>query len=81
NQITKEIYFLNATSLSINEFNSNQYVNLIMLGFAIPTGKLPFIELEYYEEVIKEWLRDPDINIKALNLGLKEGEKSILNRK
>ncbi|MFX0081417.1 MAG: 2-oxoacid:acceptor oxidoreductase family protein [Candidatus Hodarchaeota archaeon] len=81
NQITKEIYFLNATSLSIKQFNSNQYVNLIMLGFAIPTGKLPFIDLEYYEEVIKEWLRDPDINIKALQLGLKEGEKSISNRK
>jgi indolepyruvate ferredoxin oxidoreductase beta subunit len=77
NQITKEIYFLNATSLSINEFNSNQYVNLIMLGFAIPTGKLPFIDLEYYEEVIKEWLRDPDINIKALHLGIEKGKEII----
>jgi indolepyruvate ferredoxin oxidoreductase beta subunit len=77
NQITKEIYFLNATSLSIKQFNSNQYVNLIMLGFAIPTGKLPFIDLEYYEEVIKEWLREPDSNIKALHLGLEEGFKII----
>jgi len=48
-----------------------------MLGFAIPTGKIPFIEIEHYEEVIKEWLRDPDRNIRALHLGLKEGKKII----
>ena len=46
-----------------------------MLGFAITTGKLPFIEIEHYEEVIKEWLRDPELNIKALHLGIKQGEK------
>jgi hypothetical protein len=48
-----------------------------MLGFAIATGKIPFIGIEYYEEVIKEWLRDPDINIEALHLGLEEGKKLI----
>ena len=48
-----------------------------MLGFAIPTGKIPFIDIEYYEEVIKEWLRDPDDNIKALHLGLEKGKKII----
>jgi indolepyruvate ferredoxin oxidoreductase beta subunit len=74
---SNEVYFINATELSLNSFNSNQQVNLIMLGFAIATGKLPFIETKHYEEVIKEWLRDPDKNIKALNLGLKEGEKII----
>ena len=52
-------------------------MNLIMLGFAIPTLKVPFIEIEHYEEVIKEWLEDPDKNIKALNLGLQEGRKVI----
>ncbi|MFW9881635.1 MAG: 2-oxoacid:acceptor oxidoreductase family protein [Candidatus Thorarchaeota archaeon] len=72
-----EVYFLNATKLSIDTFNSNQQVNLIMLGFALTTGKLPFIEVEHYEEVIKEWLRDPDSNIKALHLGLEEGVKII----
>jgi Pyruvate/2-oxoacid:ferredoxin oxidoreductase gamma subunit len=75
---SNEVYFLNATDLSLEKFNSNQQVNLIMLGFAIPTGKLPFIEIEHYEEVIKEWLRDPDINIKALYLGLDEYKKVIL---
>ena len=65
NGYSQEVYFMNATKLSLDEFNSNQQVNLIMLGFALATNKIPFIEIEYYEEVIKEWLRDPDKNIKA----------------
>ena len=68
-----EVYFLNATELSLEYYNSNQQVNLIMLGFAIPTGKLPFIEIEHYEEVIKEWLRDSEENIRALHLGIEKG--------
>ena len=79
NGYSNEVYFLNATELSIEEFNRNQLVNLIMLGFAIPTGKLPFIEVEHYVEVIKEWLRDPDDNIKALHLGLEKGKEIIKN--
>ncbi len=78
-QYTKKVYFMNATELSLNNFNSNQYVNIIMLGFALITEKLPFIELEYYEEVIKEWLREPDNNIKALHLGLEKGKQIINN--
>ncbi|MHA1282649.1 MAG: 2-oxoacid:acceptor oxidoreductase family protein [Promethearchaeota archaeon] len=77
NHYTNEVYFMNATELSLEKFNSNQYVNLIMLGFAIATDKLPFIEIKNYEEVIYEWLRDPEINIKALHLGLEEGKKII----
>jgi Pyruvate/2-oxoacid:ferredoxin oxidoreductase gamma subunit len=74
---SKEVYFMNATQLSLDHFNQNQQVNLIMLGFAVATGKIPFIEIEHYEEVIKEWLRDPDSNIKALHLGMNEGIKTI----
>ena len=74
---SNEVYFMNATELSLENFNSNQQVNLIMLGFAIPTGKLPFIDIEYYEEVIKEWLRDPDHNIRALHLGIEKGKEMI----
>ena len=48
-----------------------------MLGFAIPRGKLPFIEIEHYEEVIKEQLRDLDENIKALHLELEQAEYLI----
>jgi Pyruvate/2-oxoacid:ferredoxin oxidoreductase gamma subunit len=50
-----------------------------MLGFAINTGKIPFIEIEHYEEVIKEWLRDVDLNIKALHLGIEKGKEIIIN--
>ena len=77
NGYSNEAYFLNATEISLKYFNQNQQVSLILLGFAIPTEKIPFIEIEYYEEVIKEWLRDPDLNIKALHLGLEKGEKAI----
>ncbi|MHA1291352.1 MAG: 2-oxoacid:acceptor oxidoreductase family protein [Promethearchaeota archaeon] len=80
NWYSNEVYFMNATDIALKEFNQNQQVNLIMLGFAINTGKLPFIEIQHYEEVIKEWLRDPDINIKALHIGLNEGAK-IINKK
>jgi len=77
---TDKIYHMNATELSLENFNQNLQVNIIMLGFAIPTGRIPFIEIEYYEEVIKELLPDPDSNIKALNLGIEEGVKIIGNK-
>jgi indolepyruvate ferredoxin oxidoreductase beta subunit len=77
NHYTNKVYFLNATELSINKFGENQKMNLIMLGFAIKTGKLPFIEVEHYEEVIKEHLRDVDMNIKALHIGLEKGKELI----
>jgi Pyruvate/2-oxoacid:ferredoxin oxidoreductase gamma subunit len=75
--ISNNVFFLNGTDLSLNYFNSNQYVNIIMLGFAIATGKIPFIEIEHYKEVISDWLREPDVNIKSLHLGYKEGKKII----
>ncbi len=74
---TNETYFLNATELSLKEFGENQKINMIMLGFAINTGKLPFIEIQHYEEVIKEHLRDVDKNIKALHIGHKKGKEII----
>ncbi|MHA2123334.1 MAG: 2-oxoacid:acceptor oxidoreductase family protein, partial [Promethearchaeota archaeon] len=74
---SNDVYFMNATELSLNNFSSNQQVNLIMLGFAITTGKLPFIEIEHYEEVIKEWLRDANSNIKALHLGIEKAREIL----
>ena len=80
NEYSEEVYFLNATELALTHFNQNQQLNIIMLGFAIATGKLPFIEIKHYEEVIREWLRDPEKNIKALHLGIEKG-KDIINKK
>lgn len=74
---SEHIYSMNATQLALDNFNNNQQLNIIMLGFAVSTGKLPFIQIEHYEEVIKEWLRDPDKNIKALHLGIEKGNKII----
>jgi len=74
-EYSNDIHIINATKICLNNFNSNLMVNIFMLGYAIPTGKLPFIDVEHYEEVIKEWLGNPDINIKALNFGIEEGKK------
>ncbi|MHA1669706.1 MAG: 2-oxoacid:acceptor oxidoreductase family protein [Promethearchaeota archaeon] len=74
-EYSNNIHIINATEVCLNRFNSSLMVNIFMLGYAIPTGKLPFIDVEHYEEVIKDWLRDPDINIKALKLGIDEGKK------
>jgi len=76
-QYTNQIFFLDATKLSLSTFNSNKYANIIMLGSAIATRKIPFIQIENYEEVIKERLREPENNLKALHLGLENGRKII----
>ncbi|MBD3195069.1 MAG: hypothetical protein GF317_08450 [Candidatus Lokiarchaeota archaeon] len=72
---SEEIYFINATQLSLDKFDTNQNMNIIMLGVAIATGKLPFIKTEHYEQVIHEWLRDPDNNVQALQLGIENGKQ------
>lgn len=79
NLCTDKVYCMNATRFALENFNQNQQINIIMLGFAIPTGRIPFIEIEHYEEVIKEWLPDADSNIKALHLGFEEGKRIIQN--
>jgi Pyruvate/2-oxoacid:ferredoxin oxidoreductase gamma subunit len=76
---SEEVYFMNATKLSLEKFNQNQQVNIIMLGFAISLNKLPYISIEDYEAVIKEHLQNPAINLKALHLGINEGEKIVMN--
>lgn len=74
-EYSNDVHTINATKICLNNFNSNLMVNIFMLGYSIPTGSLPFIDVEHYEEVIKEWLRDSDTNIKALHLGIDEGKK------
>lgn len=72
---SKDVYFMNATKLSLEKFKQNQQVNIIMLGFAISLNQLPYISIEHYEAVIKEHLRNPEINLKALQLGINVGKK------
>lgn len=73
-----EIYFINATQLALDHFDQNKQLNIVMLGFAIASGKLPFIKVEHYEEVIDEWLRDPELNKQALHIGMEQGNQIIL---
>jgi Pyruvate/2-oxoacid:ferredoxin oxidoreductase gamma subunit len=75
---SEEIYFINATQLALDNFDQNQQLNIIMLGFAIASGKLPFIKVKHYEEVIDEWLRDPEINKQALHIGIEQGNQIIV---
>ncbi|TXT59405.1 MAG: Indolepyruvate oxidoreductase subunit IorB [Promethearchaeota archaeon] len=72
-----DVYFMDATKLSLDHFNQNQQMNLIMLGFAIVLGKIPYIAIKNYEAMIREHLSNPDINIEALDLGIQEGRKLI----
>lgn len=74
-EYSDEVYLMNATKLSLEKFKQNQQVNIIMLGFAIALNKLPYISIEHYETVIKEHLRNPEINLKALQLGINVGKK------
>jgi indolepyruvate ferredoxin oxidoreductase beta subunit len=74
---SEEIYFINATDLALDHFDQNQQLNIIMLGFAVASGKLPFIEVDHYEEVIDEWLRDPELNKQALHIGMEQGRQII----
>lgn len=73
--ISDHVYFINATEMAIEQFNDAQKMNLIMLGFAVATGQLPFISLEDYETVIARELRNPGINSKAFLLGFEYGKK------
>lgn len=79
-QYSDKVYFFNATELSLKVFNSNKYVNIIMLGLAIETKKIPFIQVKNYEEVIRERLAEPINNLKALHLGLEYGRNLIQSK-
>ena len=43
NSYSNEVYSVNATEICLNHFQTNQQLNIFMLGFALHTGKLPFI--------------------------------------
>ena len=74
-KISKDVYFINATDLAINELNDAQKMNMITLGFAVASGQLPFIEIEDYEKIIRRELKQPEDNIKAFNLGYNRGKE------
>ncbi|MCP4763290.1 MAG: hypothetical protein GY870_16065 [archaeon] len=72
-KISEDVYFINATELALKNFEDAQKMNMIMLGFAVASGRLPFIQKESYEKVIRRELKQPEINIEAFNLGFSKG--------
>ena len=65
-----KLYFLNATILALDEFDDAQKMNMIMLGFAVSSGQLPFIDEETYRVIIRREMHQPDVNLKAFEMGL-----------
>nr|MDO8088055.1 2-oxoacid:acceptor oxidoreductase family protein [Candidatus Sigynarchaeum springense] len=72
----RKVRFINATELAIAKLDDAQKMNMVMFGFALATGIFDFT-METCEKVIRRELRDADVNITALKLGL-EGGKALL---
>ena len=69
------LFMDNFTDHSIENFETNQKANIIILGVAIGLGCLPFIQKGTYEQVIKRELGDAEDNLRALKIGLELAEK------
>lgn len=74
-QYSPRVYYLDATTLAVEALGDAQKMNLIMVGVALATGKLPDIPVETYEQVIRRELRDAEANVRALHLGLERGRE------
>ncbi|MHA1734064.1 MAG: 2-oxoacid:acceptor oxidoreductase family protein [Promethearchaeota archaeon] len=75
-----EVVSLDATTLAVEEFGDAQKMNLVMVGAAMATGKMPDIPLEVYEKVIRRELRDAEKNIQALHRGLEKGRELLAGK-
>jgi indolepyruvate ferredoxin oxidoreductase beta subunit len=76
---SSKYFFFPATQLAIEQLGDAQKMNLIMLGAAAGAGWIPNVDVAHYETIIRRELRDPEVNIKALQLGIEEGEKHIIS--
>ncbi|MBD3352024.1 MAG: hypothetical protein GF364_11110 [Candidatus Lokiarchaeota archaeon] len=74
-EISNNVFFINATEMALDHFDDAQKMNMIMLGFAVASGSIPFIKIDDYKNVIKRELRQPDMNIKAFDLGYEKGKE------
>lgn len=78
---TKDYIFLPATQLAIEQLGDAQKMNLIILGVAFGAGWIPHISIENCEKVICRELRDSDLNLRALNIGIEFGTRTISRNK
>lgn len=75
-QFNKNVYLVNANKLSEEKYGDYSGVNMIFLGMAMATGKIP-VKLETVERIIREQMWNPEKSIEQFRLGLEEGKKIL----
>ncbi|MHA1362905.1 MAG: indolepyruvate oxidoreductase subunit beta [Candidatus Freyarchaeota archaeon] len=75
-KFNKNVYVVNANKLSEERYGDYSGVNMIFLGIAMATGKIP-VKVETVERVIRENMWDPEKSIEQFRLGLEEGKRIL----
>jgi Pyruvate/2-oxoacid:ferredoxin oxidoreductase gamma subunit len=75
-KFNKNVYVVNANKLSEEKYGDYSGVNMIFLGVAMATGKIP-VKIKTIEKIIKEQMRNPEKSIEQFRLGLEEGKKIL----
>lgn len=75
-KFSNNIYVVNANKLSEEKYGDYSGVNMIFLGMAMATGKIP-VKIGTVERVIREQTRNPEKNIAQFRLGLEEGKRIL----
>ncbi|MEX2725442.1 MAG: 2-oxoacid:acceptor oxidoreductase family protein [Candidatus Freyarchaeota archaeon] len=75
-QFSKKVYVVNANKLSEEKYGDYSGVNMIFLGIAMATGKIP-VKVETLEKVIRERMWNPEKSIEQFRFGLEEGKKIL----
>ncbi len=75
-KFNKNVYVVNANKLSEERYGDYSGVNMIFLGIAMATGKIP-VKVETVERVIRENMWDSEKSIEQFRLGLEEGKRIL----
>jgi indolepyruvate ferredoxin oxidoreductase beta subunit len=70
------VYVVNANKLSEEKYGDYSGVNMIFLGVAMATGKIP-VKIKTIEKIISEQMRNPEKSLEQFRLGLEEGKKIL----
>lgn len=75
-KFNKNVYLVNANKLSEEKYGDYSGVNMIFLGIAMATGKVP-VKIETVERVIRERMWSPEKNLEQFRFGLEEGKRIL----
>ncbi|MEM2144693.1 MAG: indolepyruvate oxidoreductase subunit beta [Candidatus Jordarchaeaceae archaeon] len=75
-KFSKNVYVINANKLSEEKYGDYSGVNMIFLGAAMATEKIP-VKIETIEKIIREQMWNPEKNIEQFRLGLEEGKRIL----